>query len=247
VGLCARIGLVALAGLAVWAWLAGPASVAVSSDGRNVYIASAEGGGAIAAFARDSMTGALRQLPGRAGCVNRRGRACCARGRALSVPMSVAVSRDGRNLYVASLLSDGVAVFARDPVTGALRQLPGRRGCVSRRGREGCARGRALETPESVTVRPDDRNVYVASTVSRHTSGNSSRDAVSVFARDSMTGALRQLRGRAGCVSFTAPEGCARGRALEFPVSVAVGPDVSSVYIASFSSNAVGVFARSPE
>jgi DNA-binding beta-propeller fold protein YncE len=70
-------------------------------------------------------------------------------------------------------------------------------------------------------------------------------DAVAVLARDPLTGALEQLPDQAGCVSFTGSETCARGRALEFPVSVAVGPDGTSVYVASFSSNAVPVFARS--
>jgi DNA-binding beta-propeller fold protein YncE len=107
--------------------LAGPASVAVSSDSRNVYIASVDGSEAIAVFARDSLTGALHQLPGRAGCVNLRGRRDVRAGGHSQEPSSVAVSGDGRNVYVASLLSDNVAVFARDPATGRCASSPGGR------------------------------------------------------------------------------------------------------------------------
>jgi DNA-binding beta-propeller fold protein YncE len=73
----------------------------------------------VAAFARDQANGALAQLAGVSGCVAPRGRGGCARGRTLDDAHSVAVSPDGRSVYVASpggeRLSDsgGVAVFAR--------------------------------------------------------------------------------------------------------------------------------------
>ena len=77
----------------------------------------------MAVFARDSRTGALRQLPGRAGCVDPGGSDGCARGRALFAPAAVAVSPEGGNEYVASAFGDTVAVFNRDSVSGALRHL----------------------------------------------------------------------------------------------------------------------------
>jgi DNA-binding beta-propeller fold protein YncE len=192
-----------------------PEAVTVSPDDRNVYVASTasrhtsarSAGDAVAVFGRDAMTGALRQLPGRAGCVNSDGSRRCARGRALLAPAAVALSPEGANAYVASAFSDAVAVFARDPVNGALRQLVGRAGCVNADGSEGCARGRALSEPVSVAVSPDARSVYVASFAS---------DGAATFGRDSMTGALRQLAGRAGCVNLGGSQGCTRGRAL-FP------------------------------
>src|SRR5690606_6310504 len=103
--------------------LEGPASVAVSPDGRNVYVA-ADFSDAVAVFARDRRTGALTQLAGADACVSEDGTGgACAVGVGLDAPIGVTVSPDGRNVYVASVISDAVTVFARDGRTGALTQL----------------------------------------------------------------------------------------------------------------------------
>ena len=73
----------------------------------------------------------------------------------------MAVSPDGRHVYVASYGSHGVAVFARARRTGLLEQLAGRRGCLRHEGGEFCGRGRALGGPVSIAVSPDGANVYV--------------------------------------------------------------------------------------
>ena len=100
----------------------------------------------------DARGGALTQLDGEDGCVNNDGAEGCAVGRALDRPREVAVSRDGKSVYVASVAGDeseeGVAVFARDRRTGALTQLDGEDGCVNHDGAEGCAVGRTL-APET--------------------------------------------------------------------------------------------------
>ena len=217
-----------------------PDQVAVSPDGKSVYVTSS-GAGAVAVFARDRRTGALSQLDGEDGCVDNEGEEGCADGRALFGASGVAVSRDGRNVYVASPSSDAVAVFARDRRTGALTQLDGEAGCVDNGGDttpvgQGCADGRALFGALGVAVSGDGRNVYVGSS-----------GGVAVFARDRRTGALTQLDGEDGCVQNEGAEGCADGRALEFPLrGVAVSRDGKSVYVAGGSNidGAVAVFAR---
>jgi DNA-binding beta-propeller fold protein YncE len=167
--------------------------------------------------------GRLTQPSGAAGCIHARGTNRCASGRAVTSPEDIAISPDGRHVYVASYGSNAVAVFARDRRTGDLEQLPRRRGCV-RHGRGGsCSPGRALGRPVSIAISPDGANVYVASTAS---------DAVSVFARNGRTGALRQLPGAKGCVTQRPGGDCLVGRALNEPTSVAVSPDGDRVYVA---------------
>jgi 6-phosphogluconolactonase (cycloisomerase 2 family) len=216
--------------------LGGADDVAVSADGRHLYVASASG--SVAVFGRDRRTGALRQLSGTDACVSRDGSGGdCAEGVALYTPAGVAVSRDGNSVYVVSGFSDAVAVFSRDRRTGALHQLSGTDACVSNNGTGGnCADGVALRTPRGVVVSRDGRNLYVAS---------QSNGAVAVFARDRRTGALRQLAGTDACVSHSGTGGsCADGVALREPRGVAVSRDGRNVYVASNDSSAVAVFAR---
>jgi len=219
--------------------LDGVRSVVVSPDGKNVYAAS-EFSSAVAAFHRDVATGVLTQLSGRAGCVSQSGSGgACLDGRALRGAADVTVSADGRSVYVASLASDAVSIFSRDPTTGELSQLPGRAGCVSETGNGGsCVDGKALDRARSLVVSNDDANVYVAAEIS---------DAVSVFAREAPTGVLRQLAGKDGCVSETGSEGaCAHALGLDGVRSVRVSPDGENVYTASFLSSALSVFSRDP-
>jgi DNA-binding beta-propeller fold protein YncE len=89
--------------------------VAASSDGKSVYVASQGLSHAVAAFDRDASTGALTQKAGVSACVSNNGSAgACVDGVALNTPIDVVVSGDGRNVYAATAVSDGVAVFSRD-------------------------------------------------------------------------------------------------------------------------------------
>lgn len=217
-------------------------SVGVSSDGKNVYVASRQSN-AVAAFRRDVTTGALAQLSGTAGCVSETGNGgACTDGKALRIPNSVALSGDDGHVYVASADSDAVAIFRRNPTTGRLAQLvgpAGKAGCVSEDGSAGeCADGKALDGARSVAV--IGSNVYVAS-------GEPS-DAVALFDRDATSGVLTQPvgpGGKAGCVSETGSGGtCADGKALDNANWIAVSADGQSVYVSSTGSGAVAVFRR---
>jgi DNA-binding beta-propeller fold protein YncE len=224
-----------------------PSSVAVSPDGRNVYVASAMSD-AVAVFARRPSDGELNQLQGRHGCVSETGTEGCADGRALDRAASVAVSPDGKHVYVATRGGGAVAVFRRelrDPQTlwGRLVQLPGTAGCVSETGSGGaCVDGRGLAGATSIAVSRDGKNVYVASGTA---SGSSSSDAVAVFVRNARTGALTQLPKQNGCISDTGSSGeCTDGRQLLGASSVAVSPDGRNVYVTAEGNSSVAVFAR---
>lgn len=196
-----------------------------------------------AAIGAPTAQGSLAQLDGRSGCLvdrseSRRG---CKGVRALDGPApflgsnAVAISRDGKNVYVAASRSDAIAVFGRNSRTGKLTQRSGTAGCIAAGGADGCAEARGLNGPNSVAVSPDGKNVYATSLIS---------DAVSVFRRRQSTGALTQARGGSGCISNRTLPGCAVGRALDGPDVVTVSPDGDNVYVGAFIGNAVAAFAR---
>ncbi|MGI8623854.1 MAG: lactonase family protein [Solirubrobacteraceae bacterium] len=220
--------------------LSAASSVTVSPDGRSAYVTSA-GSDAVAVLDR-APDGTLTQKPGTAACISDSGAGPCADGRALIGASSVAVSRDGRSAYVASLIrtrtstEGAVAVFDR-AADGTLTQKPGVAGCVSETGAGPCADGRGLLAARSVAVSPDGRNAYVAA----DTSG-----AVAVFDR-AADGTLTQPGGAAGCISDTGAGPCADGTGLDGAASVAISPDGRSAYVAAFRSDAVSVFDRASD
>jgi DNA-binding beta-propeller fold protein YncE len=187
-------------------------------------------------------SGTLSQLPGGRGCLVDRSAHSkhCGTARALKGPgpfmgsRAIAVSPDGKNVYVASSKSDAIAIFKRNARTGTLTQPPGTGGCVAVKG-GGCATAAGLDGPNSVAVSPDGLNVYATSRDS---------NTISVFHRNRSSGALSQLPGAAGCTSGLPVPVCASGRALVGPDVVIVSPDGSNVYVGSFFGNAVAVFDR---
>ena len=217
-----------------------PEDVVVSPDGRHVYVASF-GSHAIAVFARARRTGYLRQLGGIRGCVRHQPQDLrirgCTRARALGGPVAIALSPDGRNVYVAAAGSDALSVFARNRRTGALRQLAGGAGCFSQRSGAGCTPVRALNEPTSIAVSPDGSRVYVT--------GRRFPSAVAIFTRAG-DGSLRQPAGPAGCVSHRGGSDCAVARALSSPEEVAVTPDSRHVLVAGMRSRAVAVLTAGP-
>ena len=187
-------------------------------------------------------SGTLSQLPAGRGCLVDRSahRGSCGAARALKGPgpfmgsRAIAVSPDGKNVYVASSKSDAIAIFRRNARTGTLTQPPGTGGCVAVKG-GGCATAVGLDGPNSLAVSPDGLNVYATSRGS---------DTISVFHRNPSSGALTQLPGAAGCTSGLPVPVCAGGRALVGPDVVVVSPSGTNVYVGSFFGNAVAVFDR---
>jgi DNA-binding beta-propeller fold protein YncE len=207
--------------------LARPSALAISPDGRNVYVAAA-GSNALSVFARNRRTGALRQLPGVEGCLSQLPGGGCFDGRALNEPVAVAVSPNGRRVYVAGRrFPSAVAVLTR-AADGSITQAAGTAGCTAYRGSDGCASARAMRSPEGLAVSPDGRTVFVAAMRS---------NAVVALRRGPQ--GLAQPDGAAGCIAMSTVEGCARGHALKGPVDLAISPDGRSVYVAASESDTV--------
>ncbi|HEY5288316.1 MAG TPA: hypothetical protein VIJ50_14565 [Solirubrobacteraceae bacterium] len=221
-------------GCATGIGLEGPNSVAISPDGRNVYATSLNSN-AIDVFARNPSTGALTQAS--SGCIDNVPSSGCTGGRALYGPDVVVVSPDGRNVYVGAFKGSAIAVFRRDPSTGALVQPAGTSGCISYAPLPGCAPGVALAAPEGMAISPDGDNVYVAAALS---------SALDVFTRNPSTGTLTQASGSAGCIVETPLAGCSTGTQLGGADAVAVSPEGSDVYVTSVLSNSVTSFTRTP-
>jgi DNA-binding beta-propeller fold protein YncE len=213
--------------------LDGPNSLAVSPDGRNVY-ATSRASNSISIFQRNQKTGALTQLPASAGCIAGVPIPVCAVGRALVGPDVVVVSPKGENVYVGSFFGNAVAVFDRDPVSGALTQPGDSSGCIAE-AISGCALGLALGAPEGMAISGDGASVYVAGALS---------NAVVTLARDQSTGNLTQASDGSGCIANAALTGCTAGVQLEGANAIAFNPG-GDVYVTSLFSNSVTAFARS--
>jgi DNA-binding beta-propeller fold protein YncE len=212
--------------------LDGPSDVAVSPDGKSVYVASGDSN-AIAFFTRGS-DGSLTPQ----GCIEdfSSNQLCQGKGGnspGLESASGVAVSPDGKNVYVASFLSDAIAVFARDS-NGALTERP----CIQNTGRTGCTtRGGSttdgLDGAYDVAVSADGESVYVVSNIS---------DTIVVFDRASDDGSLTP----AGCIDDDGGiAACASDTpGLDGPRAVALSRDDNQVYVASFLDDAVLTFDR---
>jgi DNA-binding beta-propeller fold protein YncE/outer membrane protein assembly factor BamB len=213
---------------------ASPAGEAVPLDGV-LYAAAGTGFGAFTPGAPPA-AGALVDIAGPHGCVASGTLNGCSRGRALPGASEIALDPSGRSLYVTAPRS--IAVFRRDPASGAVTQLPRRGGCVSTRSGS-CTHVSLPHAPErdhgeplvhAPRVSPDGRHFYFISA-----------DSVRVFKRRD-DGSLVPVKGTRGCVG--APAGCGRASALERPNSLAFSPDGKYLYVTASSSRSLLVFRR---
>jgi 6-phosphogluconolactonase (cycloisomerase 2 family) len=151
--------------------------ISFSPDERFAYAAGKRGqvgGSSIDVFRHDARTGALVQLPGKAGCFTSSVRADCGTGRIIQGAHQALPSPDGRTLYVSSDNTfGGIGVWRINPKTGRIHQLPGRYGCVDDRlnsGR-GCANAPRAGGIHIAAIDPGGRFLYGAGEDSRAITG----------------------------------------------------------------------------
>jgi DNA-binding beta-propeller fold protein YncE len=195
--------------------------VAVSRDGKSVYVASSghsdfpsrrqAGGNSITRFKRSS-NGALAY----GGCIANRGAHRCRRPLhdSLYHAEGVAVSPEGKSVYV---VSSGEITRFRRAANGRLAYAD----CIANQGNHGCGKpaNDSLGHARDVAVSSDGTSVYVAG-------GNS----ITYFTRGA-DGALTY----GGCIANRGQRGCepALYDSLRYSAGVAVSRDGASVYGAS--------------
>ncbi|HSI79086.1 MAG TPA: hypothetical protein VK919_00400 [Solirubrobacterales bacterium] len=201
--------------------LDGAVDVAISADGRNVYTVSFRDD-ALLHFKRRPRSGHLRL----ANCIDDAGMApvddvCPVSADGMSGPSGIALSADGRSLYVAASVDSAIVRFQ---LNRGGKPFP--RGCIEDDDKpffDDCPIDRqGLAAASDVAVRPDGRSVYVASF---------NDDAVTWLRRNRRNGALRHR----GCIDDndppSGPDECARSTdGLRSANSVTISPDGRYLY-----------------
>ena len=185
-------------------------SIVVSPDNKNVYVASSADG-AIAVFTRNTLTGVLTFSTciknGENGVVG------------LKYAYCVAISPDSKNVYVSGADDSAIVIFTRDQSTGALT--------YSSTLKNGTGGIDGMIRPISITVSPDNLNLYVVSV---------SDSSIVVFNRDVSTGMLTYnshlKNGKDGVVGLCGVR------------AVTISPDNQNVYVASWRDSTISAFNR---
>jgi hypothetical protein len=216
-----------------------PQALAISADGASVYVVTFEG--VLVQFERNTETGLLTE----ASCIGHEVTSACADkgAKGLHEPYGVAISPNGKNVYVASNGDGGGAEFSRNTTTGALTQLASANDCISSSALSECGTiiaGKELERAIGLVVSPDERNVYVAA---GSTAGEGA--IVALERNESEEGALKLLPTREACVSEVLAE-CTKGVEINGPEDLVISPDGKNVYSNSFKDSAVLEFQREP-
>jgi DNA-binding beta-propeller fold protein YncE len=218
-----------------------PRSLAISPDGRFVYVALGSEGG-IATLAR-AADGSL-QLVGRSG---------------LPAPVRVVISADGTSLYVTPAEGASIAEFRLDPATGTLTYS----GCLSaaRRGPGHSCRhvpqatakgyGTSMYEMREIAISPDGTGLYGVSTYD---------NSVAAFARDPATGRLtftscidaesthaRESGISDPCTSVPSENRLGNGSGLYEPRGLAISPTGRDLFVGSHGDATLDRFRLTPD
>jgi 6-phosphogluconolactonase (cycloisomerase 2 family) len=231
------------------------AGVAVSPDGRHVYVIGA-GDDAIARFARNTQSGFISfagclsaETQSAGACAQFPGAASAGSNTGFDRPTALSLSPDGENLYVSSRDDDAITTLNRNPASGALSWA----GCLSGEFESGgCSQvpsafpagaNSGLDRLLSVTVSDDGQSLYAAAHFD---------DGVVTFDRN-LNGAITYV----GCVSGeTQPASCSQvpsalpngtHSGLDGAVSLVPSADGRALYVAADDDDSLAAFAREPD
>lgn len=192
--------------------LDGSVNVIVSPDGNNVYGTGVDDD-AVAVFARNVTTGALTYVSmekdGVSGVDG------------LDEARALAITPDGKHVYIGSQAEDGLAVFSRDSATGALTFLEVLK--------DGSAGVDGVKGVMGINYSPGGDHIYVTSYT---------ESSLAVFSRDTTTGLLAYVD------VYTDDTNGVDG--LLGAWDVASSPDGFYVFATGSSEDALSVFSRDP-
>jgi 6-phosphogluconolactonase (cycloisomerase 2 family) len=232
-----------------------PAAITVGPDSRTVYAAGgADDRGKLTVLTRDPQTA---ELTVRACSADLQNGKDCRRARGVDGPADLALSPDGRGLYMAAnafISNDPDDPFGFDGVvhSSAVSVFAPRRGaqkaCLVFTGTDddhaGCRhaprdRGHGFAGASAIAVAPNGKAVVGAFAKS---------SAVAILRRNPQTQSLSVAPGDTGCVRDAArrsrvPRGCATGRGIGQANDVAISPDARSAYVTSPGGLAVFALA----
>jgi DNA-binding beta-propeller fold protein YncE len=207
--------------------------IEVSPDGMNAYSVGVNGD--VIEYSRDLANGALSVI----GCFSSRASSepCAEHNAEMEVvavgdPSAIAISPDGRSVYVVGKLNNTIAEFERSTEAGEYGLLK-KIGCVTNEATlSECETtgAKGLFAPYGVTVSPEGENVYVA---------GFGEDAVAEFKR-SGSGKLSQLAAPNECIG-DAGSGCGTTAiGLEEDIGIQASAEGKDIYVAAGAKGADG-------
>ena len=194
-----------------------PMSVAIDPTGKFAYVTNSFGitGNSVTAFSINASTGALTEI-------DQNGASAGTTVATGNTPVSISIDRTGKFAYVANINSDDVSAYTINATTGALTQI----NCGGGAGCNGTNFAAGTD-PQSVTVDPTGKFVYVA---------NANSQDVSAYTLNATTGALTEIDQDSSGAGTTVPTGVG-------PMSVSVDPSGKFAFVTNFVSNDVSTYS----
>ncbi len=203
--------------------------IVVSPNGEHAYSVGVQGD--LIEYSRSLSNGSLSVI----GCFSSQiGEPDCASenaemgNAAVGDPSAIAISPDGKSVYVTSQLNNTIAEFEVES-SGLLKKV----GCITHESSlaECEATGaKGLENPYGVTVSPEGENVYVTAF---------SEEAIGEFKRNTETGVLTQLVGNE-CIGSTTSSCPTKTIGLKEDIGIVVSPNGKAVYVAAGAKSSEG-------
>ncbi len=212
----------------------GPFALRLSPDGKNLYAGTSTG----AVLTLDRLaSGALIERPGPAGCARDGDDDDCFNATGLGgIVRQLAISPDGRSVYVPSPTRSGIVVFDRD-AAGTLTQRSDVARCVTSNGlpvsgQEQCAKEPRLSGGGSAVLVSADGHFLYAPVA----------DSVLTFARRA-DGSLQF----ASCINDRGDDGCTAGKGMSSLAFLDISPDGEDIAVENlFAPNALVFLHRDP-